>query len=322
MSRNEACACGSGQRHKHCCGALSANSVRPSQDYLEHLAFEADEEGMALGEDPSQRAFANVLRVLNKLNVEGVPLTGSRAPPIVQRVHSANDRLFRPIDKQSGGVHLGFFMFRDLFSRLYVPYIYGSPLVDFMSLCDLSDDQKRLLGADRRAMAFFEDQALDLMDFGCGFMEFGGDLEVKEHAGELIYRSHVQLEAAAATATSAFDFRGTIQAALLGTELALKAGLAAEGLSNTELKAFGHNLKKATDELGSLSKRFDASRVHRAVSTFPDYVQSRYAGPQPGRVQTGHILMRAQYVASEVTRAYSDRNVREQRPGYVRSYPE
>lgn len=322
-NRNEPCSCNSGYKFKHCCGALSAEAARPSQAELETLAIEADDEGLALGEEPKQRAFMNVLRVVKRLGLDGVILVGEGAPPIMQRIHAASNRMFRMIDMREGGVHLGFFMFRDLFAQLSVPLIFGSPHVDFVKQLDLSDDQKRWLGTDQEAMARFEDQALDLFDFGYGWMEFGHTRAVPENAKELIYRSHTHLEAAAATATNAYDFRGTVQSALIGAELAVKAGLACHGVDDTQLrKSYGHNLVKAARSLGEVEPAFDAERVIRAVSIFPDFAKSRYTGSQPSRLETGHILMKAQFVASEVTRAFTDRDLRKNE-GLVRrrTYP-
>jgi hypothetical protein len=324
LSRNERCSCGSGFKFKHCCGAFSAEAAKPSSDELELLAIEADDAGLQLGEEPNQRAFANVLRMLQRLGVDGVALTGPNALPIVKRVHAANDRLFRTRDKREGGIHLGFFMFRDLFSRLYVPLIFGNPPIDFVTLVDLSDDQKKWLYSDDEAWLRFEDQALDLFDFGYGYFEFGHSRTVPDEGKELIYRSHIHLEAAAATATSAYDFRGTVQSALIGTELALKAGLACHGVDDTKLRrTYGHNLVKAACGLGDLEPGFDLERAVRAVSSFPDFAQSRYSGAQLTRLETGHILMKAQFVASEVTRTFTERNLRKNEGSIrPRSYPE
>lgn len=265
----------------------------------------------------------NVLRMLGKLGIEGVPVIGDHAPKIVKRVHRSNDRLFRPTDQREGGVHLGFFMFRDLFARLYVPVIFGSPRIDFWSLLDLSDDQKLWMAEDDEAMARFEDQAADLLDFGYGFMEFGHTRQVTDRAKELIYRAHVQLEAAAATATGAYDYRGTLQSALLGAELALKAGLSCIGYSDEELRRkIGHDLSKATTALGNSETAFDADRVNRTVETFPSFAQSRYGGPEPDRREMGHILMKSQFIASEVTRTFTDRNIKNRKTeASPRKYP-
>lgn len=320
--RNEPCSCGMGFKFKHCCGAMSPVASAKSDEKLALLAVEADDEGLASGEDPKQRAFKNILRILQRLRIEGVPIVGSRAPTIVKRVHAANDRLFRKTDMQEGGIHLGFFMFRDLYARFYVPVVFGSPEIDFLRLLDLSDEQKQWMGTDDDAVQRFEDQALDLFDFGYGFLDFGHSRPVSDKAKDLIYRAHVHLEAAAATATSAYNFRGTVQSALLGAELALKTGLACKGIDEKELRqTFGHDLQKAAIELAGFEPNFDADRVRRAVSEFPHFAQSRYDGPIPSRLETGEILMKAQYVASEVTRTFTDRNLRKSNPTRPRTYP-
>ena len=323
INRNAQCPCGNQQKFKHCCGAISPNQLRPSNEELEAFAIKADDDGLTAGEEPRQRAFSNILRILKYLKIDNVALTGVDVPSIVTRIHQANDRLFRPKDKQEGGIHLGFFMFRDIFCRLYVPIMFGSPQVDFVKLLDLSDDQKRWMSTDHEAMARFDDQAFDLFDFGYGFMEFGYTRAVNDQAKELIYRAHVHLESAAATATSAFDFRGTLQSSLLATELALKAALAGNGVSDAILRNdIGHNLSKAVAALKEVEPNFDVERVGRAISSFPNFVISRYEGKQPDRRETGDILMKAQYIASEVTRAFTTRNIRKDLPLTTsRTYP-
>ncbi|MBX7486948.1 SEC-C domain-containing protein [Qipengyuania sp. GH25] len=324
QARNDPCPCGSGRRLKHCHGSLQApdEHAEISDKEIKHVVHKADDEGLRQGEEPKQRAFKNVLRALQMLNIDGVVLVGENAPPIVRRIHAANNLLFRKEDQRDGGIHLGAFLFRDLFCRLSVPMIFGAPMIDFFKMIDLSDYQKIWLGESPDDEARLADQAVDLLDFGYGYMEFGHGRALDPRGQSLIFRSHVQLEAAAATATGAYDYRGTVQSALLGSELAIKAGLAALGLSDGELKALGHNQRKAAAKLGLLETNFDLDRVIRVVTLFPDYVKSRYAGVQPDRTTTGHILMGAQYVASEVTRLFSDRNLRESNSDIApRTYP-
>ena len=188
----------------------------------------------------------------------------------------------------------------------------GRAFIDFWKMVDLNDEQKYWIAQDPAGLARFTDQAGDILDFGYGWMEFGHGRSIAPRAKDLIWRAHIQLEAAAATVTSAYDFRGTVQCALLGSELALKAGLAAHGLSDTELgsRALGHNLAALAERLGQLEPDFDVDRVLRVVARFPDFVQSRYNTPPPDRIATGHILMGAQYIGAEVTRRFSDRDHR------------
>ncbi len=314
-SRNGLCTCGSGKRFKHCHGAFSSTSDKDgvSDPALIAALKRADDEGIRLGEEPPARNLLNIGRALREFGYQEFTLMGRGTPPLVQRAHILNDMLFVPKERQAGGMHLGAFLFRDMFCRLYAPIVVGRAQIDFWKMLDLSDFQKAWLAESPEDFARFTDQASDILDFGYGWQEFGHQRDVDPRGRDLIWRAHVQLEAAAATATSSYDFRGTIQSALLGTELALKAGLAALNVSDAELssrKKIGHNLDAAATRLGGLCAAFDTSRVLRVVKSFPDFVASRYNSPAPSRVEIGHILMGAQYVASEVTRQFSNRNGR------------
>lgn len=283
----------------------------------------ADDQGLAEGEQPKARAFQNTLRVLKHFNIDGVIIAGQNKAPIVSRIQASNNALFRRQDRAGGGIHLGAIMFRDLFARFDVPVIFGAPNIDVLELVDLTEYQRGWLASDQLESERFQDQALDLLDFGLGMSEFGHGKSLPPLARDLIFRSHIQLEAAAATASGPFDFRGTIQSALLGSELALKAGLAAHGVPEKSLKFdYGHNQKNAADKLGELETDFDGDRVARVLATFPDYVASRYEGPQPTRLEVGHVLMGSQYIASEVTRRFSNRDIRKDNGAkQPRAYP-
>ncbi len=327
-SRNDPCSCGSGKRHKHCHGASAP--VDESDDGVTDQALiaalkRADDECVRLGEGPPTRSIQNISRALREFGYHSFVLMGRRAPAIVKRAHIFKDMLFVPKDLQSGANHSGAFLFRDMFCKLYAPIIFGVCQIDCSQMIDLSDLQKQWLAEDPDHLARFVDQASDVLDFGFGWQEFGYSREIDPRGRDLIWRAHEQLEAAAATAISSGDSQGTIQSALLGTELALKAGLAALGVTNAELKngkKIGHNLVAATTRLGDLCPAFDADRVSRVVASFPNFVASRYDLPVPSRTEIGHILMGAQYVASEVTRQFSDRNGRRDNPDSpARQYP-
>jgi len=325
-SRNAICPCGSGKRYKHCCG--SSKSALPSGDDISdtellRALMAADDLHMAQGLEPSARSFINVGKALESFGIHAV-LMGFGAPPIVERTRELNDKLFTPKELRDGGMHLGAFLFRDMFCQLHAPIAFGECLIDFFKMVDLNDIQKAWLAETPDALACFVDQAADILDFGYGWTEFGHGRQIEARATDLIWRSHVQLEAAAATATSACDFRGTVQSALLGAELALKAGLTAHGVTDKELgsRAIGHNLSAAAERLGEFEPLLDVARIQRVASRMPNFVDSRYNAPPLGRVETGHILMGAQYIASEVTRRFSDRDCRTDSASAVpRAYP-
>ena len=325
-SRNATCPCGSGKRYKHCCGSISSAStdgVEISDEELLRALKAADELHLEQGMEPSARSILNVGKALEAFGIHTV-LMGRHAPPIVERTMALSNQLFMKKELQDGGLHLGAFLFRDMFCRLYAPIAFGECMIDFFKLVDLTDVQKGWLAETPEELARFVDQASDILDFGFGWSEFGHDRKLNARSIDLIWRSHVQLEAAAATATSAYDFRGTVQSALLGAELALKAGLAAHGVTDKELASrdIGHNLSAAAERLGGFEPRLDVARIKRVAAKMPDFVQSRYNTPPPGRMETGHILMGAQYIASEVTRQFTDRNCRACNPDAPpRTYP-
>jgi hypothetical protein len=324
-SRNSPCSCGSNRRFKDCCGApgsIKADDPEIADAKLLAALKRADDAHLAEGIGPSARSLMNVGKALESFGISTV-LLGTDIPPIVERTRKLGNQLFVPKELQLGGMHLGAYLYRDMFCRLYVPISFGQVAIDFFELIELNDVQRRWIAESPDELARFTDQAADLLDFGYGWQEFGHGRQFTPRSKDLIWRAHTQLEAAAATATSAYDFRGTVQSALLGAELALKAGLAAHGVADLELRrAIGHNIAAATDRLATFEPALDVARIKRVITRFPDFIESRYDAPPPSRIETGHILMGAQYIASEVTRRFSQRDCRTNNPtAPPRAYP-
>jgi hypothetical protein len=108
----------------------------------------------------------------------------------------------------------------------------------------------------------------------------------------------------------AFDTRGAIQSALIGVELALKGGLAAIGADEKARRKHGHDLASAANAFACAKPDFDLSRVLGAIESLPPYVDNRYSSVQPGRAETGHIVMKVQYIAGEVMRQITNFSIR------------
>jgi hypothetical protein len=305
-------------------GQTSGNGAAITDDDLLAALKRADDAHLAEGLEPCARSIMNVGKALESFGIHTF-LMGVGAPAIVERARRIGDQLLVSKELQTGGMHLGAYLFRDMFCRLYAPIAFGECAIDFWQLIDLSEVQKQWMAETPDELARFTDQAADIFDFGYGWQEFGHGQQIDPRSRDLIWRAHTQLEAAAATATSAYDFRGTVQSALLGAELALKAGLAAHGVADAELRSrvIGHNIAKAAERLGTFEPAFDVARIQRVIAHFPDFVASRYDTPPPSRIETGHILMGAQYIASEVTRRFSDRDCRANNPSAPpRAYPD
>jgi hypothetical protein len=171
-------------------------------------------------------------------------------------------------------------------------------------------------------LAAFHDQFIDIFDFA-GTMGRLGDYKMPpKEAQELFQLASFQLQAAAAALSVAFDFRGAIQSCLIGTELSLKAGLAAQGADEKVRRKHGHDLASAAKAFSMGSQAFDLDLVLRTIQRLPQYVENRYSPEQPDRMAVGHIVMGAQYVAGEVARQIGEFSIRSAlNPPAQRTYP-
>lgn len=213
-------------------------------------------------------------------------------------------------------------MFRDVFSRLYVPIAFGTVNIDPFTLTDLNQNQIEWLVGRPEDLSIFIDQFVDIFDFGGGIGRLGDFKRPPEPALDMFQLATFQFQAATAALRLAFDFRGAIQSSLIATELAMKAGLAAAGVAEGERRKHGHNLLTMAEQYALAMPRFDLPRVTAAIQRMPAYVENRYSPNQPSRVETGHIAMNAQYIGAEVMRQVTGYSIRDALTGVsARTYP-
>jgi len=279
-------------------------------EQLLNLIIAADDEELAQGVPPKARSLGVTSRVMRRLGYTGFVLAGVSAPPIVRKISDLHGSLYRPSDLAIGGIHGGIFMFRDIFARIYVPIGYGKIGIDPFKLCDLSEMQMRWLASNQNELSVYMDQFTDIFDFGAALGNYADYKLPPKGSLELMHLAAFQFQAAAATLSVAFDFRGAIQSALIGTELALKGGLTAIGVDEKARRKHGHDLASAANAFALKMSNFDIDRVLRTLTRLPPYVENRYSPEQPSRVETGHIVMGAQYVAGEVMRQISGYSIR------------
>jgi hypothetical protein len=293
-----------------------------SDSDLFELVVEADEKALQEGLEPRQRGIRVVEIVMGRLNHLGYVAFSHNTPEIVKKIHTLHSSLYRPSDIAIGGIHGGIFMFRDVFAHVDIPIILGQVRLDPLACTNFSKRQTEWLSSRPADFQMFNDQFIDIFDFGGGIGNLSGYRNPPKEALEIFWLSAFQFQAAAATLSVAFDFRGAIQSALIGTELSIKAGLAAAGTDEASRKKFGHNLSAAINALSAIYPHFDAKRVLTAVEQLPPYVANRYAATQPSRVETGHIVMKAQYIAGEVMRQVTGYSLRSALSGHSgRLYP-
>ena len=82
--------------------------------------------------------------------------------------------LYRPSDIAIGAIHGGIFMFRDVFARVNIPTILGQCRLEPLSCTDLSERQKKWLSSRAADLQMFDDQFIDIFDFGGGIGHFFG----------------------------------------------------------------------------------------------------------------------------------------------------
>lgn len=296
--------------------------IEISDDELLKFVIEADDELLKEGKSPKQRTMHVVSKVMRRLNFTGPIIFSGGGSPFVSRIIDLHSSLYRPADLAIGGLHGGVFMFRDIFSRIYIPIGFGTVRIEPLTLTDLSPMQINWLRSRPKDFDIFLDQFIDIFDFAGGLATMGNYKRPPKVALDIFRLSAFQLQAAAATLCVAFDFEGAVQSAIIGAELALKAGLAASGADEAARRRHSHDLTSAATALGEAYPNFDLARILSTVQRLPAYVDNRYSPIQPSRLETGHIVMGAQYIAGEVMRQVAAFSIRSSlTPPTERIYP-
>ncbi len=280
---------------------------------LMKLVIEVDEELIQKGAEPFQRPMSAYLMIAQRLK------PGSSAilqhDPLFNALNQIYNQLYRPVDLYMPPMHMGAFMFRDVFFPLRIPAIFGSPPinpVDFLT--DVPDIPKRWLFNDQQTGLAFFDQVIDLMDFVYGLDDIEKIGQLPDKTVEWWYLAKQQLEAAAATVLGSFNKYAVIQNCCISTELLLKGALMAKGVDEKTLankkQGYGHNLENLVDKTAQQLPNLDREILLLVVKQLPDYVESRYEAKNFSRLELGRFLMNTQFISGEILRQFSERDFR------------
>ena len=291
-------------------------------EQLLYLVGTTDKELFDAGMDINRRAWEVPQAVMRKLDHISFVMAGAGTPRIFERIRSTFASIYRKQDIAMGG-HIGVFMYRDIFARIGVPMGFGRVGFNPFEFVELTPIQLRIIQTEPDQMETYLDQFFDVADVQYGAQELKKPFAAMELVVRYIRLSRLHLHSASAVLTGGYDHRGAVQAALLATELALKAGAAAQGLSDQQIKRkFEHENSNTADFVGAGWPSFDIARVKRVLATQPRYVGNRYSAAQPDRREVGHLVMGAQYIVAEVVRLMSDRDFRSGvKPPVARRYP-
>lgn len=278
---------------------------------LYELVIEADDKLIEQAMEPHQRPIGACQYIADKLGISFV--IGQRNSILVDAVHKIYEDLYRPQDLIGPPVHVGCCLFRDVFLEIKIPLIYGSPAVGPKNvLPKVNGRLTEWMFSNRDAGKRFYDQFFDLFDFAYGLDDIEGQKSQPDRVIEFFFLGKQQLQGASATVLGSFDKYTAIQSSLYSIELILKGALAAKNVSDNDLKnKYSHNLQKLSGEVSAQYPQMNGALVQAVCKRLPNVITRRYEAKDYARQQIGEIVMSAQYIAGEVIRQFSDRNIRQ-----------
>lgn len=280
---------------------------------LVNLIIGIDEHLLSLDKDPEERSWRVPSLLMAKLGYKDFILAGPGTPSILERIRKLHKRLYHPRDFNNRFLHVGVFMFRDTAVSFEIPLVMGKVGLDPVSHLNMEPLQREWFVSRKTDVEAFVLQYADVFDFMTGIFSSSEANPFHGRASELVWAARFHLQAVSSVLTTPVDHSGAVQSCVLASELVLKAGLAAKGKTDAELKKYSHNLSLATADLIELLPSINAERVNTAVRLMPSLVQNRYTIDQPSRRETGTIAMAAQTIAGEVVRAFTGRTMLEER---------
>ena len=264
---------------------------------LWQLILTLEEEMNAEGIIPKERHFKLPIKAMESLGFQSFVLSGHREHPLLKRIRVLHATLYRPKDVAIGVLHGGAFMFHGIAAHVYVPIILGRVKIDPFEFCDLSPNQIEWVRSSPAQERAYLVNFCNLFDFSACLHPMGDYDEVPESALPLLQLAAFQTQSAGATLSAAFDNRGAVQSALVAAELSMKAALAGAGTEESELKALGHDLVRLAKAVGDAYEKFELRAVMELARGLPELVPNRYSPKQPGRNETGSIVMSSQAIA-------------------------
>jgi hypothetical protein len=293
-----------------------------SDEQLLYLVAQTDAELFRAGVDIRRRQVEVIRVLMGRLGYIGYVMAGVGKSAILTRIENTYGSIYRRQDLAIGG-HIGVFMYRDIFARFSIPRGFGTVSFNPFEFVELTPVQLRIIQTEPDDLARYTDQFCDVADIEYGVNELKQPYASIELVQRFAGLTRLHLHAAAAVLTGGYDYRGAVQSALLASELALKSGAAAQGLSEAKIKkSLGHKLEALVDLISGAWPTFDAPRVRRVIACQPQYAANRYASTQPERREAGELVMSAQFLVAEVVRQLSNRDMRQNvRPPPARTYP-
>lgn len=276
---------------------------------LNSLVMEIDTDLIKEGVEPLQRPLHACMRIADKIGITFS--VEAEKDGFAEAVHFVYESLYRPADLYMPPMHIGTLMFRDIFLPLKIPVVFGTVEVDpIKSLDGVPENTLRWIFQSDDAAYTFIDQWIDLFDFVYSLDDISKLKNHPDQAIEFWQLAKQQLEGAAATLLGSIDKYTVIQNSIIAMELLLKGALSARGTPSSKVRSYGHRMNELVTEACKLMPNSDHDRVNLAIGRTPPLVERRYQAKDYKRTEIGQVMMDAQFIAGEILRQFSDRDMR------------
>lgn len=269
----------------------------------EKFVREIDEKLIAEDVKLHARPFHVVIEWMKNKKIEGDILDETLWGPLMaiyRRLYPTGD--FSMPSLLTGGVAL-----RDIMYPVKIPVGYGTFSVDPLKYIDIKQQELELIFRcypEQGWRAFYG--VCDLWDFGYGVDDL---INTDSPARDLLNNARSSVAATPRILSGAIDLDSAVQTACLTAELSMKAVLVHLGWSEQKIRKLSHSLVKLADAIINEKPTKNDERLREACNKFPNYVMSRYSSHGLTRLGLMNLAMRAQFVAADVIRRISDRNI-------------
>ncbi|AUG52176.1 hypothetical protein CSC3H3_05130 [Thalassospira marina] len=276
---------------------------------LHSLVIDIDKNLIESGYQPFQRPLQACSEIAKKLGISFS--IGQKEDDFVCAIQDIYKNLYRPKDLHCPPLHIGTFMFLDTFLPIQIPLIYGTPKIDPVKcLREVPENILRWIFSDKASANTFFDQWIDLSDFTYGLHDVESTQKIHSQAIEYWHLAKQQLEGSSATLHGSIDKYTVIQNSAIATELLMKGAMLAQGEPEKKVRKYQHNLPELSMDLCKTFPNLDHHRIKGVVKGIPSLVERRYEAKKYTRTEIGTLLMNTQFIAGEILRQFSGRNVR------------
>jgi hypothetical protein len=206
----------------------------------------------------------------------------------------------------------GVFFFEDIFWRVAIPLVFGTPNVNTMdALRIMPPDVKQRLCARRDTVREYLMLWADCYDYDTGYQDSHTIFATGAFLGEMIESTERELTSAISDLCQQRPNSKAMHSARDATEKAIKAYLAYHANLTPERakKHFGHKLDIVIQEVTRHAPTSALVEVQKDLDAFAPY-EDRYTSSTYTRPQLWRAYRLAQYTTAEVLRTITGRNQR------------